>query len=486
MLGAGVWTTTAIQSWTNADWEHYMDAGFEYEQIWTTWRLIQPAQDQFNYSSVQGQIDYVKAHNPHAKFFARLQGIVPDPLVGNSLNDSTPPAFTNFTSKMPSDSSAYLKQVKAYVRALVSEYAGQIDVWVTPIEINRIDYATAAFNLATQPYTLQDAIEIDRVIAEAVKEANPNATLILGTSTPLSAYEINGKTRVDPIIFEQMAITAGVPFDDVAIEVYAFSGDLSFWFRYLNEMSKLGRPIFINEAGASSEGLDYAKMEPARTAQDSWYVALLTLSLALKPIVGFFILEFKDRTVQARYSQFENMGLVDSSGRPKPSYQGIQLILQTLTRVNHTTSSDGQLTVKLLAGNYTLHTNQAEEQFRIVEGTNQTYIMQIENNEQLTTTIANSSAFSTNNIENDQMPMQLITTTATVSAHQSSLTTYGDAQFYGVVVYVEVKTVVIWVVRVTTLDVQLHDEAKAVVEVLLSCRSLVCGASPVWGEGPFG
>jgi hypothetical protein len=299
------------------------------------------------------------------------------------------------------------------VRALVSKYAGQIDVWVTPIEINRIDYATYTFNLPTQPYTLQDAVEIDRVIGEAVKEGNPNATLILGTSTPLSAYEGNGETRVDPIIFEQMAITADVPFDDVAVEAYAFSGDLSFWFRYLNEMSKLGRPIFINEAGASSDGVNYAKLEPAREVQDSWYQALLTMSLAMKPIVGFFILEFKDRIVQARYSQFENMGLIDSFGQPKPSYQGIKLILQTLTELNGTTSPDGQVTVGLLAGNYTLHANEGEGQFRIVEGTNQTYIMQIQNNGQLETMMTNRSALTPNRIENEQMGMQVIAASAT-------------------------------------------------------------------------
>src|SRR5208283_5139800 len=40
MLGAGVWTTTANASWTPTDWNFYNKAGNEYEQIWTTWRLI--------------------------------------------------------------------------------------------------------------------------------------------------------------------------------------------------------------------------------------------------------------------------------------------------------------------------------------------------------------------------------------------------------------------------------------------------------------
>ena len=408
ILGAGVWTTTAVQSWTESDWNYYRSAGFEYEQIWTTWRLIQPTQNQFNFSSVQGQIDYVRAHNPHAKFFARLQGIVPDPLVGDSLNDSTPPAFTNFTSSIPSDPTAYLNQVRIYVRTLVSKYAGQIDVWVTPIEINRIDYATTAFNLPTPPWTLQDAVQIDRVIVDAVKEGDPNATLVLGTSTPLSPYEGNSETRVDPIVFEQMAITAGVTFDEVAVEAYAFSGDISFWFRYLAEMSNLGRPIFINEAGISSEGFDYVKLQSAREAQDAWYQDLLTLSLAMKPIVGVFLLEFKDRIVQARYSQFENMGLVDSSGQPKPSYSGIRSILQQLTQLNQTTSPDGQVSVGLLAGNYMLHANEFEGQFRIVEGTNRTYIMQTGSNGQLQISIATSSTLPLNSIETEQLGTQVV------------------------------------------------------------------------------
>jgi hypothetical protein len=393
MLGAGVWTTTAIQSWTDSDWDHYRTAGFEYEQIWTTWRLIQPAENQFDFSSVQGQIDYVRAHNPHAKFFARLQGIVPDPLVGNSLADSTPPSFTNFTSSMPTDRSTYLKQVDQYVRGLVARYAGEIDVWITPIEINRIDYATAAFNLPSPPYTLQDAVEIDQVIASAVKEANPNATLILGTSTPLSASEGNDETRLDPIAFEEMAIAVGVPFDVVAVEVYAFTGDVAFWSRYLTEMSKLGRPIFINEAGAPSDGFDYASLEPAIESQVTWYEDLLTLSFAMKPIVGFFFLEFKDRTVQSRYTQFETVGLLDSSGEPKPSYNSIQSLLQGLTQIDET-ASNGQVTVNMLAGNYSLRVNGIEGQIQIVERTNLTYTAQIGNNGKLQISLTKVTLFS--------------------------------------------------------------------------------------------
>lgn len=42
ILGAGIWTTTASASWTRSDWKLYTDVGFEYEQVWTTWRLIEP------------------------------------------------------------------------------------------------------------------------------------------------------------------------------------------------------------------------------------------------------------------------------------------------------------------------------------------------------------------------------------------------------------------------------------------------------------
>jgi len=404
MLGAGVWTTTAITSWTTSDWDYYRNASFEYEQIWTTWRLIQPTPNQFDYSSIQGQIDYVKSHNPNAKFFARLQGIVPDPLVGNSLNDSTPPEFTNFTASTPPDFTTYLSQVSRYVLTLVSKYKGQIDVWVTPIEINRIDYATSAFNLPTSPWTLQEAVEIDRIVAAAIKEANPNAIIVLGTSTPLSPYEGSSENRVDPITFEKMAIAGGVRFDDVAIEVYAFNGDVSFWYRYLNEMSNLGKPIFINEAGASSDQFDYAKLEPGREAQGAWCTALLTLSLSMHSIAGFFFLEFKDRIVQARYSQFETMGLIDANGEPKPSYGGIQQILQGLTEYNGTTMLNGHVTVRLLPGNYTFQADGRKGELRIVEGTNLTYSVRVGNETELQfTTSASAPTIATGRVENDPL-----------------------------------------------------------------------------------
>jgi len=409
MLGAGVWTTTANASWTTSDWNYYNKAGFEYEQIWTTWRLIEPSQNRFDFSSVQGQIDYVKSHNPNAKFFARLQGITLDPLIGTSLNDCMPPPFTNFTTSIPSDHSTYLAEVASYVRTLAAKYAGQIDVWITPIEINRIDLAMAAFNMTNYPWTLQDAIQIDLTIASAVKQGNPNAIVILGTSTPLSRLQTNDNTRMDPIDFEWNAIMAGVPFDDVAVETYQFSGDITYWYEYLSKMSTLNRPIFINEAGFSSAGFDYAKLESSTQAQTDWYNGILSLSLAMRSIIGFSFLEFKDRTVQERYSQFETMGLVDLSGEPKPSYYTILSLLNTLTRQNQTISPDGKVTIRALPGNYTIKTPTAQGQFQIIENQTLTYTAKPIANGQIQLTLQNSatSISSSNQNSNQETTTQL-------------------------------------------------------------------------------
>src|SRR5208337_525345 len=341
--------------------------------------------------SVQGQIDYVKSHNPNAKFFARLQGITLDPLIGDSLNDCMPPPFTNFTTSIPTDRSTYLAEVASYVRALAAEYAGQIDVWITPIEINRIDLAISAFGMTNYPWSLQDAIQIDLTVASAIKQGNPNATVILGTSTPLSRLQTNDNTRMDPIDFESNAIMTGVPFDDVAVETYQFSGDITYWYGYLSKMSTLNRPIFINEAGFSSNGFDYAKLEPSAQAQISWYYGVLSLALAMRNIIGFNFLEFKDRIVQQRYAQFETMGLVDLSGEPKQSYYTILSLLNTLTQQNQTIPTNGEITIRLLPGNYTIKTPTAQGQIQIIENQTLTYTAQPTANGQIQLTLQNSA-----------------------------------------------------------------------------------------------
>ena len=382
-LGAGVWTTTANASWTQNDWNYYQNTGFEYEQIWTTWRLIEPKENQFDFSSVQGQIDYVRAHNPRAKFFVRLQGIVPDPLVGESLSDSTPPSFTGFSSKFPADSSAYLQEVRTYVRTLVSKYARDIDVWITPIEINRVDYAMSAFNLSNPPWSIEEAIEVDRVITSAVKQANPAAVVALGTSLPLSEFEREDATKIDPLDFERAATAFHIPFDVVAVETYGFSGDLAFWSRYLGEISALGRPIFINEVGYSSVGFDVLGLETAADKQSFWYQGILSLALGSRDIMGLFFLEFKDRTVQQRYSKFETMGLLDFSGKPKASYKTTVALLENLTQSHEDSSLQGEVTIRVLAGNYTITAFSMEGEFEVHENQTLAYTAQPGNNGQL-------------------------------------------------------------------------------------------------------
>jgi hypothetical protein len=375
-LGAGVWTTTANVSWTQSDWNYYNKAGFEYEQIWTTWRLVEPKENQFDFSSIQGQIDYVRAHNPDARFFARLQGIVPDPLVGDSLNDSTPPPFTGFTSKFPLNHSTYLQEVSTYVRTLVSKYGRDIGVWITPIEINRADYAMSAFNLPNPPWNIEEAIQLDKVIADTIKQTNPAAVVALGTSLPLSQYESKDATRIDPLDFEVAAMGSKIPFDVVAVETYGFTGDLTFWTRYLGNMSSLGRPIFINEAGYSSLGFDVAKLESASDAQSFWYQGILSLALGSKDIMGLFILEFKDRTVQQRYSKFETMGLLDFSGNPKASYNTTVTLLEKLTQFHEISSEQGKVTVRVLAGNYTITAFGMKGVFGVFENQTSSYTVE--------------------------------------------------------------------------------------------------------------
>lgn len=376
ILGAGIWTTTASASWTRSDWKLYTDVGFEYEQVWTTWRLIEPERLGFDFSSVQGQLDYVRSNAPNVKFFARFQGVVLDPLVGPSLGDSSPPDFTGFSTKIPSDRSSYLSDLKTYVRALVARYKDDIKLWITPIEINRIDYAISAFNLTDQPWALRDAIEIDRVIAQTIRESDPEAKIALGTSTPLSLFERAGVTRVDPIQFERLAIDGGVPFDMVAIETYGFSGDVFYWAQYLRTMAGLGYPIFINEAGYSSRTADQA-LDSGAHEQSSWYRMMLGLSLGMKQVAGFWILHFKDRELQQRYKEFEGMGLLDADGRPKESYYSLHGLLQNLTRPdNLLCSPEGEVTLRVLAGNYTISAFNATAEIHVVEGETLFYTIQ--------------------------------------------------------------------------------------------------------------
>lgn len=381
ILGAGIWTSTANATWTDSDWNLYRDSGFEYEQIWTTWRLVQPSETVLDFSSVQGQIDFVRAHSPHARFFARLQGIVPDPLVGSHLADSSPPSFAGFSEPYPSNSSSYMKFTRNYTSSLVSKFSKDIDMWITPIEINRADYAMSAFGLSQPPWTISDAIRIDRVIANAIRTANPSAKIALGTSIPLSAFEAQDPTRVDPLEFEKLAIQAGVPFDYVALEVYGFSGDISFWANYLSRMAALRRPIFMNEAGYSSQGFDFARLDSSADLQANWYYNLMTMSLSQQSIVGLWLLEFKDRIVQERYQQFETMGLLGYNGEPKASYSRLVGMLKGLTTFNASTSSQGEIVVKALPGNYTITADGLSGFVVVVRGQTLSCNLQLSNSE---------------------------------------------------------------------------------------------------------
>jgi hypothetical protein len=163
-------------------------------------------------------------------------------------------------------------------------------------------------------------------------------------------------------------------------------------------MAGYGRPIFINEAGSTSEGFDYIKMESYGQTQASWYTEILSLALATKAVIGFVFLEFKDRSVQGRYSQFETMGLLGFSGQPKQSYYAVQSLLKPLMQQNVTTSIQGQFTIRALAGNYTIGIAGARGQFQIFENENLTYLARVTSNGQIQLSIEDESIPSVNSV----------------------------------------------------------------------------------------
>ena len=71
------------------------------------------------------------------------------------------------------------------------------------------------------------------------------------------------------------------------------------------------------------------------------------------------------------------MGLLDADGRPKESYYSLHGLLQNLTRPDNLLSSpEGEVTLRVLTGNYTISAFNATAEIHVVEGETLFYTIQ--------------------------------------------------------------------------------------------------------------
>ena len=334
-------------------------------EIWPlNWTYIEPSVGVYNFQKYDDYIESLQKF-PSAQFFVKLW-LVPE---AGWIDRTSPPKYTNFTAiSNPTVFQNYLIYEYYYMFHVAQHFKGKIRFWITQMEINAPIYTVSEAGKTL--WTVAQAVEIDKVVAKAIRAADPNATIILGTSGP-EEPGFGGSDFSDPVTFTKECISNGVDFDAVAIEAWQSWGTPSFYYNYYKELTDLGKGVFIHEIqGFAAQPNDEASAWKWNvfndTSQAAWLRYMFTIAYGSTGVMGMQWLWFRDQQQYQKGSYYAN-GLIDQNGSPRKSYYTFnEVISQFTTKGNGTTDENGMLDFRGFAGNYTLR-------FKASDGQNYVY-----------------------------------------------------------------------------------------------------------------
>jgi GH35 family endo-1,4-beta-xylanase len=330
-------------------------AGINQSHVTVRWGLLEQAEGEFDWRNMQEfqQVDAQLAKGMQlmgalSLWFSPISNFRPDYLQAMSFSQLREATYR-------------------YAYELAHRFAGRIEIW----EVNELNLASAnALDL-----DLESRIELGRVFAQAVKDANPSARILNG-STALPFEFADSRPLRD-------VLRDGAGTDIIGLELY-YSGvntaghamvglDLVSLSRTLDHYADFGKPVLVKEFSAPSiqvDGSSWWHRPWDEQNQADYATKVYTLAFG-NPMVDGISWSWGVSDADAF---IHGGGVLDRDFQPKPAYFALQKLLDSwTTRGSATTDDSGRVAFRGFAGDYTIRVEPAagdafETTLRLAEG----------------------------------------------------------------------------------------------------------------------
>jgi len=317
--------------------------------VWQVWPEVEPQPDLFQWETADYWFQRILDRCPGAHFILlfselscggcpRLGTYVPAWIQVERLTD--PVVFEEFK-----------RDLYDYVSRVAQRFASKVQWWST---MNELNWRTPELLGGD----VEKAIEIDRVIINAIRDAYPQAKVLLATSffEPAHAFP-----PISPFEFAQRALQAGLPVDGITLQAWpGAQATPLFYQNYVRQLASLGKPVFIQETGYPSQPTQPARIWQAwggifdEPTQAAWVKYMTAIPYGTENVMGVLLVFAVDDNTIPNWP-FTHMGLFTRDGRTKQAYDGYRQHIRMFTTVgSDNTNAQGQLAFRGFAGEYTV------------------------------------------------------------------------------------------------------------------------------------
>jgi hypothetical protein len=209
---------------------------FDFIRVPFTWRQVQPREQGVTYA----------AHDALIKSLAR-SGLA---VRGGPVLSFGVQSIPDWMYIWENDYEAIAEFAREHVRRTVQRYAGQINNWIVASGL----HAQGVF-----PFTFEQVIDLTRTVASVTRQAAARSQIVLEITQPWGEYYARNQRTVPPLLYAEMALQAGVPFDAFGLQfLFGVPGggfhvrDLFQVSSLIDRLANLGKPLHVTAVAAPS------------------------------------------------------------------------------------------------------------------------------------------------------------------------------------------------------------------------------------------
>lgn len=287
---------------------------FDFVRLPFTWREIQPKENTTTYDSIDIAIKtYSKA--------------------GLSIRGG--PVLTFGVQSIPdwlyiweNDYEAIVDFAREHIRRTVARYAGVIQHWNVATGI----HADGVFS-----FSFEQIMDLTRMAMTTAKQAGPKSQVVLDLTQPWGEYYARNQRTVPPMLYAEMAVQSGIPFDAFGLQfVYGVDSE-GFHLRdtlqissLIDRLANLGKPIHITAMGVPSSGNAGGAIGSAwsEASQAEWLINFAETALS-KPYVESVCVQC---VTDDGNLAIPGCGVAREDGTAKPAYAQLAAMRSALLR----------------------------------------------------------------------------------------------------------------------------------------------------------
>lgn len=348
------------------------DLGLDYIDLYVHWPDIEPEKGKFDFTVLDNEISLYESLYPNARMLAWIKSVI-NPHTNDYWTPAQNPPYWSKYPQITRNSTAfeeYKAEVYDYVFNVVSHYKSKIKIWETQELVNLLwlyQYYKNQIIPGAGYGTIDQAIGLTKIMAKAIRDADPSATIMVQTGAP-SGIGYIGKDKWDSYDFAKKCVSDGVDFDAIGIDVQPNLGwGPADFYDYANRLLELGKKVSFGRARypsskptspwywASSVSWDTFNQE----FQAEWLRYCYLLAYGTKNVIRIGFLIFKDNP-STFYGTgapvaYEGWGLLDGDGNPKKAYAAVKKLIDGFTTTGSVTTPANMTTnFRGFAGNYSL------------------------------------------------------------------------------------------------------------------------------------